>query len=517
MSSNKDLSALTREEKLKLIDALEERSRRDKLKLSSYVPNDGQIQVHKSNKKTRLVISGNGAGKTTMAVHEAVWAAQGYNPVSGVSTMVPRRVIVVLDKPEKIADKWWPEIKKWFDTEYWKPQKNGKPYISQIMLPNGSEIRFLFHEMEELSFESIEVDDVIADEPPPRKVYIALLRGMRNKDHEARMLIIGTPITGSWLRKELYEPWAEGDLPDTECFKFSTRSNEANLPPGYVEWYSSKLNEKERRVRIEGDFFDLDGLALSHLFKRPVHVLDRDKWEYDQGWPCVVAIDPHPSKKHVACLLSADPYGVVWVKELALKETPRVFARSLKKWMSGYRVIDIVCDNLGSSDMTGGEGFKSFIQVLVEEGIQVRPTTFHEKADEDWVNRIQDSLQIPESPNNFGMFVPYLRIVDGNPGIVTDIETVEWAKHRTLDDFKPTLSIERKDYLACLKYGLATNLSIKRKKDKVFYRNEGAYGFQPKHQATRAHQAAVKEGVRPSGKKSSMMSWARSKKAFDKW
>lgn len=474
------LASLPREEKIKLLEAIEERNRRTKLASSSYKPNAGQLPVHKSAKKIRLVISGNGAGKTTMACHEAVWAAQGYNPVSKTHAQIPRRVVVLLDRPDKVEDKWLPEIRKWFNTDKWETHKNGKPYINQITLPNGSEMRFMFHEADPLSFESIEVDDVVADEPPPRKIYIALLRGMRNKSHDARMLIIGTPITGSWLRKEIYEPWAEGELPDTECFKFSTQVNDANLPPGYVEWFSGKLSEKEKRIRIDGEFFDLDGLALSHLFKKAHHVISRDKWDYEETWPCVVAIDPHPSKKHVAILLSSDPYGVVYVKEMALKCVPRDFARALKPFMEGFRVIDVVCDNLGSSEMTGGEGFKSFIQVLQDEGIRVRPTSYAEKADEDWINRLQDSLAMPEA-NNFNVSVPYLRVLEGNNGIINDIETVEWAKHRALEDFKPTLSIERKDYLACLKYGLATNLSIKKKKDTVFYQTKKAYGFAPQH------------------------------------
>lgn len=484
-----NLSNLTREEKLKLLEALEEKERRQKETLSSYEPNDGQKQVHASGKKIRLVVSGNGAGKTTLGVHEAMWAALGYNPISHSYVAVPRRVVVVLDKPEKVADKWIPEIRKWFDLSKASLNKNGKPYVNQIMLPNGSEVRFFFHEMDELSFESMEVDDCIFDEPPPRKIYIALLRGMRNVDRQARVLIIGTPITGSWLRKEIYEPWSEGELDDTDCFRFATSVNERNLPPGYVEWFGSKLNEKEKSIRIEGQFFDLDGLALAHLLDRNKHLLRKDKYEWNDRYSCVLIIDPHPRKPLAALLLGADEHGPVALKEIKLKMAPREFARFLKKWYKGYRVVDIVVDSLGSSDMTGGEGFKSFIQVLNEEGIRARATTYADKSDEDWIARIQDALYVDK---NDPTAVPKLRILEECRGLINDIETVEWVRYRNADEFKPTLGIDNKDLLACLKYGLATNINKDKGKDRSYHMTQKAYGLDMAKRSKQVIRARLK-------------------------
>jgi hypothetical protein len=491
------LQGMTREQKIEWLKKVEERERRLKLRKDVYVPNDGQKKVHESDKKIRLVISGNGAGKTTLGVQEALWSADGYNPITDQFIPVPRRVAVVLDKPDKVEDKWLPEIRKWFHVDEKSLKKNGKPYYNQILRPNGSEVKFMFHEQDPLTFESLEVDDIIFDEPPPRHVYIALIRGMRNKGKKARILIIGTPITGAWLRKEIYDPWRAGELEDTECFKYSTRVNEVNLPEGYVDWYASKLSEKERAIRIEGNFFDLDGLALAHLFKNETHVIPRNKFKWDDDYPVVLAIDPHPSKKHVAALVGADRYGPVWIKEIAAKMTPRKFAQELKKFIEGYKVIDIVCDDLGSADMTGGEDFKSFIQILNEEGIMARPTRWeekHDKKDEDWVARLQDALDIPDEPDNFGMKLPALRIVEGNIGIIDDIETVEWDKYRNMEMLKPTLNIVKKDYLSCLKYALATHLHVNKRKEKALYRNKGAYGIPPRHQTQARRQGKIVMG-----------------------
>lgn len=502
-----DLAGLTREQKLEQLELMKERKRRLRERVALYKPNEGQLQVHSSEAKIRLVVSGNGAGKTALGVQETMWSADGFNPILDSFISVPRRVVVVLDKPDKVQDKWIPEIRKWFKLPDDQLAKNGKPYYNTIHRSNGSEIKFMFHEQEELSFESMEVDDIIFDEPPPRKVYIALLRGMRNKTKKARVLIIGTPLSGAWLRRDIYEPWAKGEAPDTECFKFSTNVNAKNLPDGYVEWFGSKLSEKERRIRIDGDFFDLDGLALAHLFNRQTHMLPRGYWEGKENYPCVLAIDPHPQKRHVACLVGADKTGPVWIKEIAAKVTPRQFAKLLKEFMAGYRILDIVCDSLGSAEMTGGEGFKSFIQVLQEEGIQVRSTTYKDKNDEDWIMRIQDVLAVPDQPDNFNQRTPKLRVVDGNSGIVGDIETVEWAKSRNNDEFKVTLAIEQKDYLACLKYALSTNLTYTKTKAKVYYKGDNAYGVSPKHQRKLDEKVKIGFGGQRGAKRRQFDSW----------
>jgi hypothetical protein len=475
--SKTQLDGLSKEEKLKLLDVLAEKKRRALERRDIYAPNDGQRPVHESKKVLRAVFSGNGAGKTAMAVHEAIWALKGFNPITGEHTKVPCRIIVVLDKPDKVDSVWLPELKKWMTIKPEHLHKKGKPYITQITEDNGSSITFMFHDQEPMSFESVEADVFIFDEPPPRHVYVALRRGGRTKGRQARYLIIGTPISAPWLRTEIYEPWAKGEAPETDCFRFGTEVNKQNLADNYIEQFSAVLSEKEKRIRLFGEFFDLEGLALAHLFRRETHIERRDKYEFDLRNPVVLAIDPHPTKKHVVVMLGADKLGLIYLKELAVKQTARPFAKTLKEFMKGYRVMDIICDSLGAAEMTGGEGFKSFIQILQEEGIRVRSTTYEDKSDEDWIQRIQEALAIPEQPDNFGNKRPILRILEGNTGIIGDIETVQWTKYRNLDEYKPKLDIGNKDYLACLKYGLATNLSVDKKKDRAYYVKKKVYGL----------------------------------------
>ncbi len=455
------LSNLSRQEKLDLLDALDEKRRRELEQSDNYKPNDGQKPVHKCKKTVRAVFAGNGGGKTALGVNEVIWALDGYNPVTKQHTKVPCRVVVVLDNPSKVADVWLPELKKWTTIKPEQLHKRGKPYYSQLIRENGSELLWMFQDQDPMVF-----DMAVFDEPPPRPVYISLRRGGRKKGSSPKFLIIGTPIAASWMRKEIYEPWARGESPDTECFRYGTEVNKANLADGYIDSFSSVLNEKEKRIRLHGEFFDLEGLALAHVFNRATHVIPPPKWP--GLWPCVIAIDFHPRKAHTAVLLGITPSDdLVVLKEMSSRAVPSAFARDLRDFYQGYRVTDILCDSLGSSDLTGGEGNLSFIQVLKDNGVRVRATRWVEKQDEAWVQMIQEVLAVPLEADNFGKKEPQLKIVSTCKGLIADIETVEWSKYKNIDEFKPKLAIEAKDFLSCLKYALAAQPSFTKTRSKI--------------------------------------------------
>lgn len=468
-----DLGKLTREEKLKMLDILEEKKRRRLEQRTAYIPNVGQAEVHKSTALERYCFAANGSGKSTMLCNEVHWAASGYNPETGTYTHVPAKIVVVLDNPSKVEDVFLREYRKWHPLKEDQLHKRGKPYVSQIRYDNGSQVDFFFHLQEDMAAESIEWHYLFFDEPCSRRLYVAMKRGGRSKEQLGRILFIGTPLAASWLRTDVYEPWVKGERPNVECFRFSTHVNKANLAEGYIEEYESVLTEKEKQVRLHGNFFDLDGLALSHLFKRDVHLVDAPKWP--AHWPTVVVIDPAMRKAHVAILVGiTQDDNLVYLKELTLKAAGAEFARALREFMRGYRVVDIVCDSMGSSDLTGGDGMLSFIQVLKDHGIKVRATSYNEKQDEGFIQMIQEVLAIPLEADNFGKKEPRLKISRDCKGIISDIETVEWERIKNDDQLKPKLSISKKDYLACLKYALATQPRYHKGREKVIRGRSGA-------------------------------------------
>lgn len=452
---------LTREQKLLKIDLIQEKKRRIMAAKPVYRPNNGQRPVHLDTKPIRIVAAGNGGGKSTLGAQELIWAATGYNPELKTFSKVPATIVVLLDSPMKVAETWLPELRKWFPLDQeCELRKNGKPYVNEIQFKNGSHALFMFHDQEDLVFESIQLDMLITDEPFARRIWIALTRGLRKKGSNPRSLLLGTPIGQAWIYNDLWKKGMSGERPDVGCHRFGMEANRANLADGYIEQFSKNLTENEKKVRLQGHFSHLEGLALAHLFDRAKHVVPRFPWP--RGKPVVLVIDPHFSKPHVAILVGATGDGrVYYVKEMETKSPAQQFARELKEFLKGdWRIIDYVIDSLGETPGTGGMGNMSFSDVLRRYGIPVRSTDFDDKNDEDFIQKIQQVLEMPEEKDNFGRIQPKLAIVEGNSGIIDDIETCQWQKYRQQELFKPKLDISSKDRLACLKYALKTSIAF---------------------------------------------------------
>lgn len=456
-----DISNLSKEEKLRYLDLLTEKKRRMMSKKLVYKPNSGQLPVHKDNHTIRIVAAANGGGKTTLAANELIWIATGYNPITETFSKVPATIIVLLDSPSKVDQVWLPELRKWYpiDDEC-EMVKNGKPYVNQVRFKNGSQAIFMFHEQEDLVFEGIQLDALIADEPFPRRIWIALTRGARKKNTIPKFLIIGTPIGQPWLYDELWKKAAEGLRPDVGIHRFAIEVNADNLADGYIEQFSRNLTEAEKKVRLQGHFSHLEGLALAHLFNRELHVVDPFPWP--QGKPAVLVIDPHWNKPHTFALIGATGDGrIYYIKEGKSKSPGRAFAQEMREFCEGpWKVIDYVIDSLGATPNTGGDGNKSFSEVLNQCGVPVRSTSFADKDDEDFIQNIQQVLEVPTETDTFGRRLVKLGIMEGNQGIINDLETVQWIKARQNENFKNKLDITKKDYLSLLKYALKTNIAF---------------------------------------------------------
>lgn len=455
----KKIASLSREEKLLLLEALEEKKRRKANSRASFKPHEGQLEVIRDEHSKRIVICANGWGKTCVGVNEALWAAEGYNPITNKYTPVPAKVIVVLDSPEKVTDVWLPEIKRWRELKEEQLHKRGKPYYTEISFDNGSVIRFKFHLQEAMSFESeTNIDMCIFDEPPFRHIWVALLRGGRQKGRTSRYLMIATPISQDWIRT-YHQEWEKGMYPDTMFFRGITEQNKANLAEGYIEEFARHLTESEKKTRLFGDFFNTDGMALAGLLDRSQHLVSEDSLpsDYKQAWPHVIAIDPHPHKPLYACLVAVSPTNQrYYVREFARKILPRDFARWLKaNWLAEHQVVDIVCDSAGNADYTGGDGFKSAIEVFNEERVKVRGTSYDEKKDDEFLERLQEGLHVPVGGD------PKLLFLIGKSDMVwKDMENVQWQRLKGTESYKPKLEISNTDALATLKYALAANLTF---------------------------------------------------------
>lgn len=460
-----NINKLSRAEQLKLYDIIQEKKRRDRLKKPPFVPFEAQLPIIKSKALEKYLFSGNGFSKTTLLVNWIHWAATGYNTVTKERSSVPSIIYLVVDDPGKIEQKIIPEYRKWQDLPEENIHKDGKPHPSRFSYPNGSVVYILTHDVNMLKLEGVEMTHLAFDEPPPRHVFQGLYRGGRIEGKPLQVFLAGTPLYQAWLRTDVYEKWVDGLFPDglVECF-FGTSSDNPHLPDNYETRYGMYLSEEEKATRFKGHFFDASGQALAQLYDPKKHELPVDL-TWNQYNPCVVAIDPHSSKPHHAVLMGVDRdnrYTVL--DEWKSKKIARQFIRELidRKWFSDFRVIDIVYDSSGNADMTSGEGYKQFGTVVNEElqaiGYHARGTSYDEKDDEVFIEKIREVLHVPKDPDNFGHFVPKLRFRSSCRGCIRDVKQVQWQRDRKTGTNKTKLDISNRDYLACMKYALASNL-----------------------------------------------------------
>lgn len=484
-----DLSKLDKSQKLALLDLLQEKKRRDRKKRPPFNPFSAQLAIIRSKALEKYLFAGNGFSKTALLVNWLHWAATGYNPVTDEHTPVPSVIYLVVDDPSKIEQKIIPEYRKWYELSADNIHKDGKPHPARLTYDNGSVCHVLTHEVNLLKLEGVEMTHLAFDEPPPRHVFQGLYRGGRVEGRPLQVIMAGTPLYQPWIRTDIYEKWLEGELPHVECF-FGESKDNPYLPEDYEKRFGAILTEEEKATRFKGVFFDLSGQALAGVWSPKQHEYDPATFQWDEENPCVVAIDPHKAKPHHAVLLGCDRDNYLYVlDEFKLKTPSRNFAEALVKrgWFKNFTVIDIVYDCYGNEEQTGGEGMKSFGQVFNEEltrsGVgRARATTYADKNDEQFIDSIENVLVIPEEPNSAGEVRPKLKVSRLCKGLIHDIKQVQWMRDKRLNENKNKLDIQNTDYLACLKYALASNLYYQKPKDRLYVHSRPIYGFKPPSQ-----------------------------------
>lgn len=431
--------------------------------VAQYIPNVVQEKFHKSPAFIRALFSGNGVGKTTGCLLEAIWTATGTHPFRETSR-IPNTTIIVLDDPFKADTVYMAELRKrrWYDISKLKVDKHGRPYTTELVFPNGSNIIFMGHEVSEDKWESIQCSAVIFDEPPPRFILPALIRGMREKEMKFWIAFAGTPRgrNAPWMYREIYRPWKFGTDPDIECFGGSTDDNLHNLDPDTIKRWEKVFTESEMEVRRYGKFEFLEGRIFA--FSLEQHVEQSFKWPYP--WPVILIIDPHVRKNHVGILLGIDPDKELHViREMETSLAGSKAARFFINCCNGFNVRVGICDNYGSMPHTGGEDRKSFIDVFNEtakkEGsrIRIRPTTKAEKGDDEWIEDMKEWLRL--EADHTGAERPKFHVFDTCVKTIDNFESYVWDEHKGAaadgKDVKEKPLGTDCDYLMCVKYGIA--------------------------------------------------------------
>lgn len=464
--SRSELEKLSPEQLAEMI-AIADQKIANARKVQKYAPNIVQDAVHRSKAFIRALFSGNGVGKTTACIQEALWTSTGTHPHRQTARL-PNIVIIVLDDSTKADTVYLAGLRKrnWYDLSKLRLYKDGRAHTQRVVFPNGSEWHFMTHDMDAEKWESIECACVIFDEPPPRFIYIALLRGMREKDMRPWIMFAGTPLgrNAPWMYKEIYKPWKFGQDDEIECFFGSTHANLQNLDPEVIERWKKRYSEKELKTRLEGQFEFLSGRIFSD-FSREHHVEKDFPWP--NTWKCILAIDPHLRKDHTAVILGIDPDGELWVvREISTPLAGRRAAEFIINSCEGFNVKAGICDNFGSIKMydDGGER-KSFIDIFNKVALEknrarlsIKPTTRAQKRDDEWIEDMKDWLRLETDYD--GRLRAKFHIFESCVRCIEDFESYIWDEYTgrkaDLQEPKEDPLGTHQDFLMCIKYGIST-------------------------------------------------------------
>ena len=158
-------------------------------------------------------------------------------------------------------------------------------------------------------FEGADYDFAHFDEPPPKKIYTAVWRGMT--DRGGLMYVTATPLTSPWMFR-VYKKAEKGD--PLRWFVFvHTQKNAKNLGEGdealgmkRIEEFASLLDESEKASRLRGEFAQMQGLIFSS-FKEDHHFIP--EFPLPAHWRIWESIDPHPQKPWAVSYIGVSDNG----------------------------------------------------------------------------------------------------------------------------------------------------------------------------------------------------------------
>lgn len=416
-----DLSNLDRATKEELYKTLAKKAflKKENI-LDDFSPNKPQDRFLKSDKRIRALFCGNGTGKTVCLAIDLIYAHTNRHPYKNTDNI--RHTWVLVPGLDKVSD-YWQEIKKWCPPSLLpKPNKLGSANIRRLEWINGSITTFYSFDQDSGKLEGTNIDALYIDECPPRSLYVAAYRGLRNNP-DYYVCFAGTPVSEPWLYTEIYLPAISGEDPNIEAISGSIYDN-PHISQDYIEDFKSRLSEDEIKVRIYGEFAALQGRIFKE-FNSQTHTLPYQEWPED--WPVYMAIDPHTRKKSTAVWIGVtkDEHKVV-INECAEEDIEKLAEKIIEiEKEYKYRIVLRRIDNSGSGrDWTG----ISAVEILNRYGLRVSPMRQKEKAVNDGIIKIKRALKLKECKD--GISRPDLFIMENCVNCRTDFEMYGWQEQK---------------------------------------------------------------------------------------
>lgn len=234
----------------------------------------------------RLMVGGNRTGKTTEGEIEAISLALGFRPDGSKTNLPapPNRVAIVAKDAEKFDLNIIPKLKELVPSSWYTVKPNRTGGMPWYEFKNGSSWHFGTYNQEVSSKEGPDWDGVWFDEPPPRAMWIAYLRGLTDRGGRAWFTL--TPLNCQWIYQDLY---LKADGLKIANFSLDLMDN-PYIPMKEKLEFAESIHPDEREARIHGKFSHLQG-AIFPEFKRSVHVVTPHT--PPDGCPIFMVMDPH--------------------------------------------------------------------------------------------------------------------------------------------------------------------------------------------------------------------------------
>lgn len=351
------MSDLPRDQKVRLLEAIQERQRRQKVApLFYYQPHAGQQRTHTALVQHRVVIvtCGNRWGKSHLNAAECIAHLYGYRPwllpeeyrrltpegdyprradippeywirrADGVPLLLPAHGLMVtgLGLVQGILRTMWPKLETFLPTAVrehpdYTVRRGAFGCPVEVRLPKalstgGASLSFGSGEQSPMMFEGQNYSFVGIDEPPKRAIFGAIWRGMT--DLYAPMWMTMTPIgpNAPWVHEEFEEKIATGDRTDAIVISGSIWENHHIAETAKTEFLEGGgFNEDEKAARETGSWTFLSHRAFPQ-YDPAVHLVPSTH-PVPPGWIRGLAVDPAHRRPFMMIWAAFGPNGEMLV------------------------------------------------------------------------------------------------------------------------------------------------------------------------------------------------------------
>lgn len=210
---------------------------------------------------------------------------------------IPNRGRIGISDYRILREVLWPKIQALLpENEVAECVKGHMGLIVGIRFKNGSYIDIMSYEVQPMKWESVDLDWVHFDEPPPYEIFKATRA--RLIDRDGRMWFTLTPLEEAWILDEIWEKC--GKNPRYWGRMLDMREN-PYLSAKAVADFVSEVTSDDYEARVQGQFRHLTGRVFKDYTDLYPYVMDREQINIDPSWPRLHVVDPH-EKTPWACM-----------------------------------------------------------------------------------------------------------------------------------------------------------------------------------------------------------------------